>query len=90
MVEAKVAKENTEEAFFNIDGERVDADSHDRLGLATRFEVTHPEWIVFVDETGANTNLERMGCGKESRGNHKEGICQGLALLYSCISKRNR
>jgi hypothetical protein len=31
------------------------------IGLKTDIHIIHPDWIVFVDETGANTNQKDDG-----------------------------
>ena len=37
------------------------ADDDNLLGLPTKYTLTEPEWLLFVDETGANTNMKKDG-----------------------------
>ena len=55
MVEANVAKKLDEEVMLDIDGNIVD-DETKMYGRKTRYILTKPEMVLFVDETGCNTN----------------------------------
>ena len=48
MVEANVAKKNATESLYDIEGNPVNEDSDQRLGLGTAYELTQPEWILLV------------------------------------------
>lgn len=60
MVEAKVAVRLPEPVWFNRDGEIME-NEEDSIGLKSDIHIIHPEWIVFVDETGVNTNQKDDG-----------------------------
>jgi hypothetical protein len=60
MIDAKVAVRLPEPVWFNRKGEIVD-NEEDSFGLKSDIHITHPEWIVFVDETGVNTNQKDDG-----------------------------
>jgi hypothetical protein len=55
MVEAGVARYSEEEKMLDINGNEVN-DKAKMAGRPTRYELIHPEMVLFVDETGANTN----------------------------------
>jgi hypothetical protein len=55
MVLAKVAVELDEERMYDMNGEEVNL-REQCFGRPTRYEVTRPEQIVFVDKTGCNTS----------------------------------
>jgi hypothetical protein len=55
MVRAGVATVSEEEKMFDSKGDVV-FDMTLQYGRPTKYELIHPEMVVFVDETGANTN----------------------------------
>jgi hypothetical protein len=55
MVECGIAEKLDEEVFVNWEGEIVQ-NIEDSKGLPTTYLMKKPELIVFVDETGCNTN----------------------------------
>jgi hypothetical protein len=60
MIDAKVAVRLPEPVWFNREGEIVD-NEEDSFGLKSDIHIIHPEYIVFVDETGVNTNQKDDG-----------------------------
>jgi hypothetical protein len=84
MVNAGIASKLDQEVFMNADGMVVDnpANNHnfdiipnspDRaLGLPCNIKIIHPEYLLFFDETGCNTNQkkdghnggQKFGCGR--------------------------
>lgn len=59
MAEAGVAEILAEEAFFDSEGNETTKEN--AVGLPTKFKLTHPEWVLFVDEVGSNTNQKEDG-----------------------------
>jgi hypothetical protein len=60
MVEAGVAIRLDEEAMYDREGNLVD--SKERMyGRPTKYHITRPENVLFVDETGCNTNQKSDG-----------------------------
>jgi hypothetical protein len=55
MVDANVAIKHDYEIMYDLNGNKVE-ESERMFGLPTRYELTHPEYVLFVDETGKNTN----------------------------------
>jgi hypothetical protein len=55
MVEAGVAENLIEPAYFDKDGNQV-ATSDEAVGLLCDAVLKHPEYLIVVDETGFNTN----------------------------------
>jgi hypothetical protein len=60
MVEAGVAVKLEEEVMYDKFGE-ITTDKSKRYGRPTKYKLTHPEEILFVDETGCNTNMREDG-----------------------------
>ena len=59
MVEAGVARTLETPAFMDNEGNIVDEHDNNRLGLACTIEITHPDYILFADETGCNTSQKK-------------------------------
>lgn len=55
MVTANVAIKLEEPVLLDIDGNEVASDDL-AFGLPTKYKVTKPQYCLFVDETGKNTN----------------------------------
>lgn len=55
MVNAGVAKKLCHPIYYNEDGEKVDKKL--AFGLASYHRIVNPDHIIFVDETGCNTNM---------------------------------
>ncbi len=55
MVEADVAFKMLEEAWLNQDGLVVE-EASEAFGPKSKYIVSHPNYIVFVDEVGVNTS----------------------------------
>lgn len=60
MVEAKVAEKLESEVMFNKEGKEVENEA-EMYGRPTKYRLTNPDNIVFVDETGCNTNQKTDG-----------------------------
>ena len=61
MVDAKVAEYCEDKDFmYDIDGNLV-TDKESMYGRSTKYRITNPENILFVDETGCNTNQKIDG-----------------------------
>jgi hypothetical protein len=59
MIEAVVARRLSEKVCFDRGGNIVTEE--DIVGLRSDVEVVHPQYILFVDETGSNTNMRKDG-----------------------------
>jgi hypothetical protein len=60
MVDAGIAVRLDEEIMYNKHGEETT--KIDELnGHATKYKITHPEYLLFVDKTGCNTNMKEDG-----------------------------
>ena len=59
MVIAGVARQLPKKVYRDRDGVIVDEEK--AFGLASEYELLHPEMVVTVDETGANTNQKSHG-----------------------------
>lgn len=55
MVEAKVAIKLEEEIMLDADGKEVFT-KEEMVGRPTKYILTHPDQVLFVDETGCDTN----------------------------------
>jgi hypothetical protein len=60
MVEAGICKLNADARYYNLNGVVV-TDPANSFGRPTKYELTNPEMLVFVDETGCNTNQQTDG-----------------------------
>lgn len=60
MVKSNVAKELENEVLLDKEGNIVD-NEEDSFGLPSKYIVTAPHYILFVDETGKNTNMKTDG-----------------------------
>jgi hypothetical protein len=59
MVKAGVAEMLPEPTWVNVHGDEVCED--DSFGRKVTYKLTHPSYIVFVDEVGSNTSMEGDG-----------------------------
>jgi len=60
MVDAGVAEKRVAPVYLDKGGKVVEDESL-AFGLPSIYEIVSPEWILFVDEAGANTNKKKMG-----------------------------
>ena len=60
MVKAKVARKLDNAVWRDTDGNIVESEEL-ALGLKTPYELVHPEYVLFADECGANTNVKDSG-----------------------------
>ena len=56
MKEARILEALDEPVWMNIEGEIV-MSAEEALGMKVTHRVKHPEYMLFVDEVGNNTNL---------------------------------
>ena len=61
MVISKVAIKLDEPVLYNKEGCEVLPDDASGFGHASKYKVTDPRYIIFVDETGKNTNMKNDG-----------------------------
>jgi cytochrome oxidase Cu insertion factor (SCO1/SenC/PrrC family) len=59
MVRTKIATKLDAERSFDVAGNVCDDD--DDQGRKSKYKMDHPEKVVFVDETGVNTNQGKYG-----------------------------
>lgn len=60
MVEAGVAIELENPIMVDAEGNQV-TDTALAVGRPTKFQLTKPNYVLFVDETGKNTNMKTDG-----------------------------
>jgi hypothetical protein len=48
--------------------------SEEAFGLPTDLQMTHPDYVIFVDETGSNTNMKEGWSSRGQESNRREGI----------------
>jgi hypothetical protein len=60
LVEVGLAVQHPEPVWHDKDGNVVD-EEHLAVGLKSRFELIHPDWLIFVDEVGCNTSQTKDG-----------------------------
>ena len=66
MVDAGVAEKRVAPVYLEKGGKVVEDESL-AFGLPSIYEIVSPEWILFVDEAGANTNQKKdgqVGCSR--------------------------
>jgi hypothetical protein len=79
MVESSVAKELDHEVMLDKDGNIV-ADKEKMSGRPTNYIVTKPEQIMFVDETGSNTNQKDGYAGGQWYLLPNDGTHEGVVI----------
>jgi hypothetical protein len=60
MVKSKVAIELEEEVMLRLDG-TITENEEESTGRKTKYILTHPELVLFVDEVGSNTSQQSDG-----------------------------
>jgi hypothetical protein len=96
FVEAGVASKRIEPIWQDITGMIV-PDESQAFGLQCEYEVKEPEWIVFVDECGANTNQKSDGqvggsrflVGKDQVETGLQGAVNDLHFTTLCFQSGN-
>ena len=98
MTEAGVAVfDESKKTFYDFHGNEVSENDPARYGNGTNFKVVEPEWILFVDETGANTNMKKDGrigskkyiVGRNQVETSRKGAVQDLhftTLVFQCAT----
>ena len=61
MIEAGVARKLEQPVCFCNDGSIGIEGDINVVGLSSDIELLHPQYVVFVDETGSNTNMRTDG-----------------------------
>lgn len=61
FVKAKVAVQLDEPVAYDINGNDVEINSKEQVGLPSTIRITKPSFILFADETGINTNQKKDG-----------------------------
>ena len=78
MVESKVAVKVDIPLMYDVNGNEV-SDKDLAYGIPTEFKITHPRNIIFVDETGKNTNMK-----EDKRVGGKRYIVPANSIGNSC------
>jgi hypothetical protein len=60
MVEAGIAVKHEEDIMYNKNGKQT-TDVSELFGCPTKYKIKHPEYLLFVDKTGCNTNQKEDG-----------------------------
>ena len=60
MKEARILEDIDEPVWMNCEGDIVMSADED-LGMKVTHQVKHPEYMLFVDEVGNNTNMKDDG-----------------------------
>lgn len=60
LCSAELACEHVEPVWRNAEGEIVESEA-DAFGLKSKYELIHPDMIIFVDELGCTTNQKQDG-----------------------------
>lgn len=97
MVEAKVAIKLEEEVMLDIDGNQTD-DEEKQYRRKTKFILTKPEQVLFVDKTGCNTNQKDDGylggrlyvLSAEEKDGGKVGATTDIHFTVLCFTNGNR
>lgn len=92
MVDARVARLRDAEVYVNKVGDIV-LSEEDSYGLPTQFAVTVPQYIIFADEAGANTNQKEDGqvgqrkfvVDKNQKETGKKGAVQDMHFTTICF-----
>lgn len=61
MVKGGIAVSLDDKVYMTKEGETVEENDVNRLGLATRYKVVRPDRLLFVDEVGSNTSQTKDG-----------------------------
>ena len=61
MVNCSIALKLDDLKWFNKDGKRVDMEEAEAYGRNTKYMLTHPEKVFFVDECRDNTSQKNDG-----------------------------
>jgi hypothetical protein len=61
MVRAGVAKKLPEAVWFDEDSSNIVLNEEEAFGEKSQYVLEHPEYCVYVDETGSNTNQKQDG-----------------------------
>jgi hypothetical protein len=84
FVDAGVAVPREEKVFMDRDGNICDEAM--KFGEACDIDITHPEYILFADETGCNTSQKKDG----HEGGRKYVVGLGQVPKMSCVTTDHR
>jgi hypothetical protein len=77
MVKSGVAAYTNEPLYFDRDGNELSSDKADEVfGLPTNIKLVHPNYLLFVDEVGSNTDMKKDKQQGKQRVIAEKG-CQG-------------
>jgi len=90
MIEAGVAVKLESKVWFNKDCDIVESKEDGGIGLMSDVQLVHPEYVVFVDETGVNTNQKADGAVGDQKfvvGKHQEdvGLCGATTDIHFTV-----
>ena len=60
MFKGGIATKHTDKVYLSIDGE-ITANASSATGLPTRYMISRPDKLIFVDEVGSNTSTTKDG-----------------------------
>jgi hypothetical protein len=78
MVDAHIAPPHENPVFMDREG--YDMEESDRFGLAHEIKINHPDYILFADESGCQTNQKQDG----NFGNRKYIVKHGTTPQVIC------
>ena len=61
LVEARIASLTPLPVYTDRHGNEVEKDDPERFGRQQHIKIDHPEYLVFADETGCQTNMKKDG-----------------------------
>jgi hypothetical protein len=60
MVQSRVAIKLEDEVMVKLDGS-ITSNAEEQVGRKTKYILTHPKFVFFVDEVGCNTSQKIVG-----------------------------
>merc|ERR1740124_998890 len=79
LVKADLVIEVDDEEYLNVHGNVVDEFDETRLGNKTKFRMMHPNYLLFVNKVGPNTNAEKDNTNSERRICHRDNRSQQVS-----------
>ena len=84
MIDAHVASRRENPVYTDREGNEVE--EHERFGFAQEMKINHPDYILFADESGCQTNQKQDG----NVGNRKYIVEQGTRPQIICSTLDHR
>ena len=84
MIDAHIALQHENPVYTDREGNEVE--EHERFGLAQEMKIDHPDYILFVDKSGCETN-QKQG---RNVGNRKYIVEQGTRPQLICNTLDHR